>query len=498
MKKFGFLLLMLLVFVWTWPSEGQAASAGGSILLDGKNISSGLDVPVENVNGNVMVPLRLISQNMGYAVDWQQQSKSITVQGRGKTLKLAVGQKTASADGVTITLQTAPILKQNTSLVPIRFIGEQLGLTVGWDNTSKTVSLITQAAAPGNASPQPGNGGSSGGGGGTAVQPNVPSSELTKVNGISFSENRLMIALEGAAEPQTSVLHNPERIVIDLPNATFSDSFGTGHTLSPDLAGNLEVTDYPDVSNVRYSLFSTSPYTVRFVIDLNHEKGYQVAVTGDSSSKLIIVDLNVEAPLPSATPAPTPVPAPSSTPVLPGGTGKKLIVLDAGHGAKDSGAVGVTGKYEKKFNLSIVLKTAELLKKEPDLQVVLTRSDDTFLELKERAAIANNLKADLFISVHANSGSAKATGTETYYQRDASKAFANVMHKHLVKATGLSDRGVRYGNFHVIRETKMPAILLEAGYLSNKGDEALLFTEELQDRFAQAIVDGIKEYLGIK
>lgn len=182
-----------------------------------------------------------------------------------------------------------------------------------------------------------------------------------------------------------------------------------------------------------------------------------------------------------------------------GNDGKKLVVLDAGHGAKDSGAVGVTGKYEKNFNLAIVLKTAALLKKESNIDVVLTRSDDTFLELKDRAAMANNLKADLFISVHANSSaSSAASGTETYYQREASKALAKVMHKYLVEATGLSDRGVRYGNFHVIRETKMPAVLLEVGYLSNKKDETLLFTEALQNKVAASIVSGIKEYLGIK
>ncbi len=273
---------------------------------------------------------------------------------------------------------------------------------------------------------------------------------LTMVNGVSFSENRLTIAMVGSSAPKVTVMKNPDRIVVDLPNATFSDLFGTGQVLDPDLNGKLEVTDYPDVSGVRYSLFSSNPYTVRFVIDLNHAKNYNVEVSGDET-KLVVIDLNAE--------------STDDTTTQPGNSGRKLVVLDAGHGAKDSGAVGVTGKYEKKFNLDIVLKTAELLKKENKIDFVLTRSDDTFLELKERAAIANNLKADLFISVHANSsGSSSASGTETYYQREASKELAKVMHKYLVQATGLTDRGVRYGNFHVIRETKMPAVLLEVGY----------------------------------
>ncbi|MNI20543.1 N-acetylmuramoyl-L-alanine amidase LytC precursor [compost metagenome] len=362
--------------------------------------------------------------------------------------------------------------------MPIRFIGEQFGLKVTWDNTAKVVNLITPEIPDST-----NNTGESSGDGGTSVEvpPVDTTTNLTMVNGISFSENRLTIAMDGNSQPVVSKVTGPDRIVVDLPNATFSDVFGTGQVLSPDLNGAIAVTDYPDVSGVRYSLYSTNPYTVRFVIDLNQAKNYSVNVSGDVS-KLVVVDLNAASTNDTAT--------------LPGNSGRKLVVLDAGHGAKDSGAVGVTGKYEKNFNLAVVLKAAALLKQENMVDVVLTRSDDTFLELKERAGMANNLKADLFISVHANSGSSSAaSGSETYYQRAASKALANVMHKYLVQATGLSDRGVRYGNFHVIRETTMPAVLLEVGYLSNKGDESLLFSEDLQNKVAAGIVAGIKEYL---
>ena len=475
MKKFGFMLVLLL-FVLVLPEHGQAAAAKSKIILDGKELTSGQSVLVENINGTVMVPLRLISESLGYNVGWNQKSKTVTIEQQGKIIKLVVNQKAASVDDKTVMLTTAPILRSNTTLVPIRFISEQFGLTVGWDNTKKIVNLTTPN---GNTGGENGNGGSD-----VVVPPDDVTNNLTMVNGVSFSENRLTIAMVGSSAPKVTVMKNPDRIVVDLPNATFSDLFGTGQVLDPDLNGKLEVTDYPDVSGVRYSLFSSNPYTVRFVIDLNHAKNYNVEVSGDET-KLVVIDLNAE--------------STDDTTTQPGNSGRKLVVLDAGHGAKDSGAVGVTGKYEKKFNLDIVLKTAELLKKENKIDFVLTRSDDTFLELKERVAIANNLKADLFISVHANSsGSSSASGTETYYQREASKELAKVMHKYLVQATGLTDRGVRYGNFHVIRETKMPAVLLEVGYLSNKKDEALLFTEALQNKVAAAIVSGIKDYLDIQ
>ena len=479
MKKFCCMLLLLL-FVLVLPENGHAAAGTNKIFLDGKELAVGQNVQIENVNSTVMVPLRMIAENLGYKVEWDQKSQQITIGQQSKTIQLIVNQKSASVDEKTVVLTTAPLLKNDTTLVPIRFISEQFGLTVDWDNKDKIVSLVTPVSTPDNGNPT----GDAGNGTSTPVPPSDTTNNLTQVNGVSFNNNQLLITMQGASQPKATILKNPDRLVIDFPNATFSNVFGSGQQLDSNLNGKLDVVGYPDVSGVRYSLFSTSPYTVRFVVDLNYAKNYTINVSADEN-KLVIVDLNA---------ADT-----GETGTLPGNSGRKLVVLDAGHGAKDSGAIGITGKYEKAFNLAVILKAAELLKKEQNIDVVLTRSDDTFLELKDRVAIANNLKADLFISVHANSGaSSSASGTETYYQREASKAFANVMHKYLIPATGLSDRGVRYGNFHVIRETKMPAVLLEVGYLSNKGDEALLFTEALQNRVAAAMVSAIKEYLGLK
>lgn len=348
MKKFS-LMLFLLLLVFVLPENGHAAAGNSKIFLDGKELTAGQNVPVENVNDTIMVPLRLISESLGYNVGWDQKSKTVTIEQQGKVIKLVVNQKTASVDDKTLTLTTAPILRSNTTLVPIRFISEQFGLNVSWDNVKKSVYLIT----PGSSNDNGSSGGNTENGGSEVVPPVDPSKNLTMVNGVSFSENRLSIAMEGNSVPKVTVMTGPDRLVVDLPNATFSDLFGTGQILDPDLNGSLEVKDYPDVSGVRYSLYSTNPYTVRFVIDLNYAKNYNVSVTGDDS-KLVVIDLNAE--------------STDDTTTQPGNNGRKLVVLDAGHGAKDSGAVGVTGKYEKNFNLAIVLKTAELLKK----KVILT------------------------------------------------------------------------------------------------------------------------------
>src|SRR5690606_9206436 len=108
-----------------------------------------------------------------------------------------------------------------------------------------------------------------------------------------------------------------------------------------------------------------------------------------------------------------------------------------------------------------------------------------------------DLQADIFISIHANSGSATATGTETLYTRDVSIPLADTVHKYMIEATGLNDRKVKHQNLKVTRETTMPAILLEAGFLSNPQDDAVLKDPAVQDRIAAGIVAGIKEYLGL-
>ena len=132
--------------------------------------------------------------------------------------------------------------------------------------------------------------------------------------------------------------------------------------------GQMDVTGYPDVKSVRYSLYNSNPMTVRIVIDLNYAKNYTISGL-ENGSGLFIVDLNT-----GSNPAP-------------GAGGKKLVVIDAGHGDHDPGAIGVTKKREKDFNLAMALKVEKLLAKEQNIEVVLTRSNDTFLELKDRAKL---------------------------------------------------------------------------------------------------------------
>jgi N-acetylmuramoyl-L-alanine amidase len=174
------------------------------------------------------------------------------------------------------------------------------------------------------------------------------------------------------------------------------------------------------------------------------------------------------------------------------------VVIDPGHGGEDPGATSVSGRFEKEFNLSVSQAIAAQLAQDPQIQIELTRTGDAFISTHElyRPEFANNLPADLFISIHGNTyEDASASGTESFYYHDESLALAETIHKHVFQATGLKDRGVKVENFFVLRETQMPSVLLELGYLTNPGDEAKMWTSEFQEAVAAAIVDGIREYL---
>ncbi|WP_223070327.1 N-acetylmuramoyl-L-alanine amidase family protein [Paenibacillus caui] len=468
MRKFGFLLVLFL-FVLAFPLTGHAASKATHIFLNGNEIDLSQDTQVQIVNNSVMIPIRVVVEELGFNVVWDSKTSTVTIQKSDTVIKLFINKSTATVNGKTVKLAAAPFIKNNTTFVPLRFVSEQMGLSVTWDNTTKTANLYTQ------------NSGSSGDGtegtGGTPEQ----TENLTSLTGLSFSNNQLILAVDGKVSPVTSTLTNPDRIVIDLPNVKFGADFASQLPLDSTQNGQIAVTDYPDVSKIRYSLFKSSPSTVRIVLDLNYAKGFELTNQNDG---LVIMDLNKDS---------DPAPGPTS----PESSGKKLVVIDAGHGGSDPGAISVTGRKEKDFTLAVVLKVEKLLQNEPELSYVLTRSGDTYPTLSDRSKLANNLKADVFVSVHGNSGSALATGVDTFYTRSDSLALANIMHKYLVQATGLKDRKVQQASLHVTRETTMPAVLLECGFLSNKSDEAKMFSEDFQERVAEGIVAGIKEYLGI-
>lgn len=174
-----------------------------------------------------------------------------------------------------------------------------------------------------------------------------------------------------------------------------------------------------------------------------------------------------------------------------------LIVLDPGHGGKDPGAVSPKLRVkEKDVNLEVSLKLKKLLESR-GFKVYITRDDDTFVNLYDRASIANELNADLFVSVHANaSGSTKTDGAMVlYYPKGDNKHAANIMRNALCSVLNTPNRGIiERPKLVVTRETKMTAVLLELGFLTNPREENLLSTKEYRNQCAKAALTGIMNY----
>ena len=176
----------------------------------------------------------------------------------------------------------------------------------------------------------------------------------------------------------------------------------------------------------------------------------------------------------------------------------KRVCLDPGHGGSDPGAVGPSGLREKEVNLAIALQTAELLRA-AGMEVIMTREEDRYVDLISRAEIANNSGADIFVSIHANAAYNPAVGgtsTYTYYgwQKEERAHLSRLLQAELVAALGLRDIGIFDQGFAVLKNTQMPAALVEVAFISNPAEENLLAGKDFQQRAAGALAQAIKRF----
>jgi N-acetylmuramoyl-L-alanine amidase len=555
MKKWISLLFVTVLILFANIGGASAAvskkaAAAPTLYLDGKVLQA--KVPPVMSGASVLVPIRTVAENLGYKVSFDNKKKIVSVKQASTLIQMTLNNKKANVNGKSVILTEPPKLQSDTTLIPIRFVGETLGLQIMWDNSSKSAFLYTDAAPGGTgsgngtgsvpaagtgsgtgagtgtgtpATPDPGagtgttptpvpgtgtgtgigsqtgttppdggligvvegpdgNGSAGGTGDQTGAGQTTPTVIPAHLHQIRYEPDAVVITYDGLTAPTTSVFSGPDRIVIDLPNADFAADFTADQTPmftnGPPAVGQiaeLAVTGHEALQKIRFSQYQDNPNTVRVVLDLNKPWGYDVkndALNGE-------LRINLKKPETSQ----------------PGKSGY-TIVLDAGHGGSDPGAASVTGHWEKEFNLSVVLKVKALLENDPRINLVLTRESDVYPTLDDRVNLANSLKADLFLSVHANSYTKATNGTETYYTRANSQAFARLLHKNAVAATGFKDNGVRTANFKVIKYTTMPAVLLESGYLTNDSDGPQLFTDALQNRVAAAIATSFKQYFNLQ
>ena len=309
------------------------------------------------------------------------------------------------------------------------------------------------------------------------------------------AELRTKAQIEGVRS--ASDYEDKTRVVFDLSNApgkvTASASpdgvlnidFTSGVAVEP-LAQTIEGS--PEITSAGACQLAYDPLTVRITLNLGRYKTLRVMSLEPSPSEgkgyRIVVDIYRRTDGPEDA-------------------GPPLICVDPGHGGGASGAIGVSGTPEKDVNLAISLLLAQDLQ-DAGLRVMLTRSEDVDVDLHERAAMANLAKASLFVSVHNNAaGDCDSNGTETFYWggdenfSPDGQLLAQAIQRNLIAALGSLDRGAKthWYDLVVLAETEMTAALAEVGFMSNAAEEAKLLTLEYQALAAQAIANGILEYL---
>jgi len=180
-----------------------------------------------------------------------------------------------------------------------------------------------------------------------------------------------------------------------------------------------------------------------------------------------------------------------------------VVVIDAGHGGEDPGAIGQSGVLEKDITLAVARRIALEAIRYPGLYVVFTRTDDRFLELTERIARAREVRAVVYVSLHANAAAdSTARGVETYVAKGArddegSERLAAALQDGVVAATRSKDRGVRSASLYTAKAT-MPAALVEMGFVTEKSDARSLQDPVVQERVAAAVLDAISDFLADK
>ncbi|HAP67484.1 MAG TPA: hypothetical protein DCQ99_06800, partial [Nitrospinae bacterium] len=348
----------------------------------------------------------------------------------------------------------------------------------------------------------------------------------------SHEYTRIVIDVDSTVIYTQENLKNPDRLFIDIHNSKLSSEIKEPISINDGLLKNVRAgQNQKDLVRVVLELDSISSYSI---INLNNP--FRIVIDVDGSVKKDGQEVK------GLSKTPQPTEPPNSQP--PSFNNISRIVIDPGHGGKDSGAIGKRGLMEKTVVLDIAKRLKALIEKNTNYKVILTRETDIFIPLEERTVIANIKKADLFISIHANASRKRdAIGIETYFQGiprtdeeretaarenmsgmedrlsgddnilefiladmrnthkiNESSQLAGVIQDSLIEGVSLKydaikNLGVKQAMFYVLHKAKMPSILIETSFISNPREEKRFRDSKYRDQIALSIYNGIKTYI---
>ena len=517
----------------------DAEAANNKIYIDDRLVTT--DVAPVVVNSRVLVPIRVVGEGLGAQVSWDNPSQTVTVKKGSVTLKMVANKTTYTKNGVNKTMDVPVKVIKNRTLVPIRVVSEDLGAGVQWDKGNvyvqsggELIIKVNQLGAggylnlrqgPGTNYPIVGKVNS-----GDYLSVITRSGDWYKIqtkNGDDayVSKNYVTIYSGGTSnngtgggtvEPQPepeptppTTDQNGNLLVTDRTTGTGQSSIafdiGTG---TPSVVSNNGNQIVVKISGVQLSADNwqpaenMAPFTG---LKVNNNGSDSVLLTASVSDKgYFRLDIN------GSTFTVTAVAKHKNGTT---GLAGKTIVVSPGHGvygaggAIDRGAVSpINGLDEVDFNTPLSLKLRDKLEAAGATVIMIRDTEGPInMSLYERSVMTNNANADAFVEIHGDSAAnaaAKGIGTWIYTdntrlttaaQKDMRNEFGSVMNQALANTTG-QPAYVKYGNFSVIRETEVPCVLVECGFLTNAEDAARLATDAYQEKLAQGIYNGLANY----
>ena len=478
--------------------DGGTHEYNGSVfalIVNNRKLDS-LPLPPIIFNDRSLVPIREIFEELGATVSYDNDERRVEVVYNGTYIRMYINDNTAYINGKKTAIPDKVVPKlisrlggETKTMVPLRFISETVGISVDFSSEHEAILVnspnysFAEEEKP-TATPKP------------SVKP--------VITDISYSlKDEKNIEVTVTAD---SAINDYSEFAIESPVRAVTDFAGAALAKEENISVNSQY-----ITAIRTG---DNGERARIVIDVNGKlSDFRTEKLSDNCVRIIagVSGTTSSTPKPTETPVqtpkttPSPVQTPSATPnpnysAYP--SSAKLIVIDSGHGGKDSGAVGtLDGRpiLEKDLTLQIAKKTKEILENN-GYTVELTRSDDRYLELTEPPAQANAQNAAVFVSIHINSADAsEAYGTEVYYSTEnngdaygtTSEVLAkNVLSRMLYNMQSKS-RGVKNANHAVTRRCKMPAVLAEVGFISNEDELRKMCSDEYQYKTAQGIAEGI-------
>lgn len=494
-RTFLFLMMLLVVLV-----PAQAAGPAGTLTvrfyreetkdysadivtdrvlltLDGKELKP-TDIPAlayypeGSGNGRTMLPVRLVSEALNADVQWVDETRQVIIRLDETVIVLTLGSSTATVNGERKELPSGvpamavvlPGESTGSTMVPLRFVSEMLGAQVEWDNDTFTAAITSKPAEP--------------------EQPESPNPDLGKVLRIEQDDNAQTVFIATDHVPQYKVTDLGNRLVIDILGAVYNGGSDTIR-VENEVISTVRYAEHEDDLGYGY------PHTVRVVFDLINGYTYtdNILVQKEVGGVRVVAyhddDENQDEPIP--------VP----TPVVPIDPSSATVVIDPGHGGSASGAY-----YEKVMEKDITLPISLMLRDllvEDGYNVIMTRDSDVYMTLSDRCQVANDVDADIFISIHCNAleNNTSYEGLFTFYSTGSTKGqkLAQAVQDATAAATGTINRGIRNNSdYTVLRKTNMPAVLVETGFMSSHNELMNLCDSKYQMKLAQGMAEGINRY----